>query len=138
MPESKPRYVCLRVYYGDSDRPQFLCANGKLVVFDALEHAQTSLEAFGSGLRLPHWDAARETLFFSPLARTGFNRLELWTDYDPYDVPNGFRSLGIWSEGAGRAWRYHVMWHEVYQGILQWADDLNAREFAAPVVARAG
>ena len=128
MPASERRYVAVGVYWADrSDRPEFLAVEGRLVVFDTAELASQVLPRLGVG-RIEQWDAARETLAFTPLVRRGFNRLALFTGYDPYDVPNGFRALGIYSEAEGRDWRHHVYWRHVLETLIAWAEGLASAE----------
>lgn len=119
------RYTAIGVYWADSPgTPEFLAVEGKVVLFDTLEIARQTLPRLGAG-RADLWDLSREQITFVPSSPTGFNRLALFTGYDPYDVPNGFRSKGIYSEAAGRDWRSHVYWRHVLDTLIAWADGVN-------------
>jgi hypothetical protein len=137
MPNSENRYVVLGVYWADNpDTPEFLAVEGKIVVFDTLWTAQSFVPLLGSG-RATHWDAAKEDCRFSPLVRRGFNRIAIFTGYDPHDVPNGFRAKGIYSESATREWKNHMHWGEALTPLQAWADKLNEEAFTAPLLAAA-
>lgn len=133
MPATDRRYCVCGVHWADApDAPEFLAVDGKIVLFDTLEQARDVLPALGRG-RFSAWDADRETLFFTPLVRPGegFNRLAIWTGYDPFDVPNGFRSKGVWSEAQGRDWKHHVHHREVLPVLLAWAQKFETRRLEA-------
>jgi hypothetical protein len=121
MPASLSRYCIVLVHY--ADRPggsgQPLCVEGKVVIFDTLEQARDVVPRLG-GARMEAWDRDREVIYFTPLVRTGFNKLTIATGYDPYDVPNGWRAMGVYSEAAGRDWRHHChIWGEVDAGKVR-------------------
>jgi hypothetical protein len=119
------RYAAVGIYWADRpDTPEFLAAEGKVVLFDTAEIARQTLPRLGAG-RAESWDAARETVTFSPPVSNGFNRLAVFTGYDPYDVPAGFRSKGIYSEALGRDWRSHVYWRHVLDVLIRWADQVS-------------
>ena len=119
------RYAAVGVYWADRpETPEFLAVDGRMVVFDTAEIARQTLPRLGAG-RAESWDAARETVSFAPPLVTGFNRLAIFTGYDPYDVPNGFRSKGIRSEARGLDWRWHVYWRHVLDPLVAWADGLD-------------
>jgi hypothetical protein len=128
MPATDRRYCIVGIHWADCpDKPEILAIDGQVVVFDTVAVAQNVIPRLGAG-RIEHWSADRETLLFSPLCKVGgFNRLSIWTNYDPYDVPNGFRAKGVYSEAEGRDWKHHAYWHHVLPAILAWADDLSVK-----------
>lgn len=122
MPATDRRYVVLGLYYAEQpDKVQLLGIEGKIITFDTVAVAQQFVPRLGGG-RLDAWDTAGESCWFTPLVRQGFNRVDILTGYDPYDVPNGARSAGIWSEAEGRDWRYHVHWCDIWRELMAWAD----------------
>jgi len=124
MPDSNPRYVALALHWPHAgDTPGFLTLEGKLVLIDTLDLARWVAPALAPG-RLAHWNAAGDEVAFSPLSLTVFNRISLCYGYDPYDVPGGFRREGIWSEGKGRDWRYHVPYFHVKEYLFAWAEQM--------------
>jgi len=126
MPASLSRYCIVGLFYADSgDQPDFLSFEGRLVTFDTLQIAQDFLPLLGGG-RLYSQDVARETFTFSPISRKSFNRAVIYTGYDPYDVPNGFRTKGVYSEGHGQDWKHHVYWGHVRLEMMAWAEALEA------------
>lgn len=133
MPATDRRYVTVGIHWADNpDNPEFLAVEGKIVIFDTLAEAQEILPALMPG-RLHLWDGEQETLYACDLQKTGYNRLSIWKGYDPYDVPNGFRSKGVYSEGEGRDWKYHVHMSQVIRALLKWADDMNPEQPFAEV-----
>jgi hypothetical protein len=130
MPATQSRYTALAVHWADRpDHPEFLAVEGRLLLFDTLEIARQTVPRFGSG-RQEVWDAAREVIQFLPAALPhsgAFNRISLYPGYDPYDVPNGFRAKGVYSEGRGRDWRSHIYWRHALEALVAWADQINAR-----------
>jgi hypothetical protein len=125
MPATERRYCCVGVHWADApDSPEILMVEGKVVVFDTLPLAREVIPRLFSG-RQHAWDATQEVLFALELSRTGFNRLSIFTGYDPYDVPGGMRSKGVWSEAEGRDWRYHVYWNHELDVLLSWADTME-------------
>lgn len=130
MPASLSRYCIVGLFYADSgDQPDFLSFDGKLVTFDTLEIAQDFLPLLGGG-RLYMQDVASETFSFSPISRRSFNRAVIYTGYDPYDAPNGFRAKGVYSEAHGRDWQHHVYWGQVRREMMAWAESLEAQRIA--------
>ena len=119
------RYAAVGVYWADRpETPEFLAVDGRIVLFDTLEIGRQTIPRLGSG-RAESWDAKQETVSFSPPQNKGFNRLALFSGYDPYDVPSGFRARGIYSEAAGRDWRSHVYWRHVLEALIAWADGVG-------------
>lgn len=115
-------YCVIAVHWADSPGGfEFLAIDGQIVIFDTLSIAQETLPRLMAG-RLHRWDAEKEILYCLDLSPGGFNRLAIWTGYDPYDVPNGFRARGVYSEAHGRDWRHHVLWAHTLSGLLAWAD----------------
>jgi hypothetical protein len=110
MPASDRRYCVLAVEYADKPGvPEILAAEGKVVLIDTLTMAKDVCERFGAGRQVfPSLDG--ETYHFSPLSIRGYNKICIWTGYDPYDVPSGIMRLGIRSEAEGRDWRWHCHW----------------------------
>ena len=121
------RYAAVGIYWADRpETPEFLAVDGRMVIFDTAEIARQTLPRLGAG-RAESWDAAQEVVSFSPHHKSvGFNRLAIFTGYDPYDVPGGFRSKGIRSEAHGLNWRWHVYWRHVLDPIIAWADGLTS------------
>ncbi|MCW3053300.1 MAG: hypothetical protein JWN14_2470 [Chthonomonadales bacterium] len=130
MPASLSRYCIVGLFYADSgDKPDFLSFEGKLVTFDTLEIAQDFLPMMGGGRPCAE-DVSRETFSFSPISRRSFNRAVIYTGYDPYDVPGGFRTKGVYSEAHNRDWRWHVYWGHVRLEMMAWANALEAQRVA--------
>lgn len=126
-------YCVVGVHWADApDQPEFLAMDGKIVVFDTLAVAREVLPRLFAG-RLHRWDATKETLFALQLhaGKGTFNRLAIWTSYDPYDVPNGFRAKGVYSEAHGLDWKHHVLWAHVLEPMLLWADSFAEDSLAA-------
>jgi hypothetical protein len=122
MPDSNSRYAAVGVHWADRPQsPEFLAVEGRLVLFDTAEIARQTLPRLGAG-RSESWDASQETVHFTPAVAGGFNALSIFTGYDPYDVPNGFRAKGIYSEAKGLDWRRHVYWRHVLEPLVAWAD----------------
>lgn len=135
MPDSSPRYCAIGVFWADNpDAIEVLCIEGKVVLFDTVQAAREVIPRLGSG-RIECWDATQEKVTFVPMVTArGFNRLWLLTNYDPYDIPNGLRRLGIWSEAKGRDWKYHtIAWH-VIGALVAWADQTNDAAMVIPSV----
>ncbi len=129
MPRSESRYCIVGIHYADApDKPEILAINGQVVVFDTLNMAREVLPRLSAG-RPEFWDKTREVVCFSPLLRApdSFNRLSIYTGYDPYNCPNGFLSKGIRSEAVGLDWKNHVYWRHVLPQMLLWADNLAAK-----------
>jgi hypothetical protein len=118
-------YACAGIRWHDREGAlQPLAVDGRLVLFDTATVCRSFIPRLGPG-RFPMWTPDRETLFFSPIDTEGFNAVVILTGYDPYDVPAGFRRMGIWSEGKGRDWRYHCQYGHVYKALMAWADKLE-------------
>ena len=131
MPATERRYCIIGVHWADNgDKPELLAVNGQIVIFDTANIARETLPRLYAGRRHV-WDAAEETLTAIDFSVAGFNRLSIWTGYDPYDVPNGFRQKGIYSEAESRDWKHHVYWRHVLPELLAWADDMEAKRLDA-------
>jgi hypothetical protein len=134
MPASDRGYCVVGVFYPHApDSVQLVAIDGKVLVWSTVEEARNVAPRLGAG-RLEHWSADRETICWTPLYRQGFNRASILTGYDPYDVPNGFRRMGIWSEAEGREWRSHILWTNVARELLDWADAQGDQEPGGLVV----
>lgn len=106
-------YVVIGVYAVGSDRASLLCApNGKVVVFDTVAIAQQVLPLFGMG-RSYRWSHEGERINFTPLVLEGFNRCDILTGYDPYNLPAGMPDR-VRSETKGKGWKFHIHWSHVY------------------------
>ena len=130
MPSSQSRYTAAAVHWADApDHPEFLAVEGKILLFDTLDIARQTIPRLGSG-RMERWDSDQESLTLLPelpAGSGGFNKISLFHGYDPYDVPNGFRAKGVYSEAVGRDWRHHIYWSHALKPLIAWADALNAR-----------
>ena len=119
------RYCALGIYWADTpETPEILAVEGKVVLFDTVEIARQTVPRLGCG-RQEIWDVSRETLRFEPETKSGYNRIALITEYDPYDVPNGMRAKGIRSEARSLDWRWHVYWRHVLEVIITGRTHLN-------------
>ena len=127
MPDSIVRYCVLGIHYGNSDKPELLMVDRRLVIFDTKAQAQGMAERMASG-RMNNWSKDRETIYFHPKIEKGFNRISIWTNYDPYDVNTGVIAKGVRSEAHSLDWKYHVHQQEVWQQIIQFADSNSEEE----------
>lgn len=128
MPATDRRYCVVGIYWANNPTtPEFLAVEGKIVVFDTVQCAREVIPSLAPG-RVEYWDVTQEICAFSPLSRQSFNRIAIFTGYDPYDVPSGFRSKGVWSEGEGRPWRRHVYWRHVIEILTAWGDRLAIQD----------
>lgn len=124
MPDTLVRYCIALSRWAGSDAWSPLAVNGRIVVFDTLRMAQDFLPTLAWS-RDYRWSADKETLTFVPPVLTGeaINQVCIMTGYDPFDVPvsilTNCSKNAVRSEGKGRAWRSHVMWHEVREGLQE-------------------
>lgn len=122
------RYCILGVYWADKPRvyqpfalrTELEQVKPRVVVFDTIEMARAYAEFIGNG-RLPLWDEMRESCFFSPLDPAGYNRIDVITGYDPYNVPAGYCGGMVGSEARSLDWKHHVGMLEATEAIKRFA-----------------
>jgi hypothetical protein len=137
MPDSTVRYCALAIHWHGRNSGSPLAADGKIVLFDTADQARDVVQRLGGG-RVGSWSLDKETIFLSPLDVEGFNKIEVIRNYDPYDVPNGWRSgFGTYSETHNLDWRWHVHHRDVLKSILAFGDRSAARAFDAEAASTA-
>lgn len=109
----------------------------RLVLFDNAYTARNAVALLGGG-RNSMWTPNGETITFSPIDPEGFNQIDILTPYDPYDVPNGFRHFGIYSEAHGRDWRHHVLWSAVWAALTGQAEARHVASIKRRIEAAGG
>jgi len=119
------RYCILAYYWAGNPKAQFFAIDGKIVVFDTIEIARDYAPQLAPG-RLPYWDVTEEICYFSPLDPQGFNRVDVVTGYDPYNVPVGFGTdYGVFSEAKSMAWKYHAYRLDAHEALMAFGKQME-------------